>query len=118
MNARKKLNLIRSRRTKRVRAGIRAVAKFPRLSVFRSNKAFYAQLINDSEGKTLVAVSMKEIKDAKLTKTQAAEKLGALMAEKAKSKGIAKAVFDRGRYPFHGRVKAFAEAARGAGLSI
>lgn len=118
MNTRRKQNDIRGRRARRVRATIAGTSRAPRLSVFRSNRAFYAQLIDDTLGRTLCAVSAGNVKGAKLTKTGIAEKMGALLAEAAKTAGITKVVFDRGRYPYHGRVKAFAEAARKGGITF
>lgn len=118
MNKRTKLNAKRTRRAARVRARIESGSERPRLSVFRSNHAFYAQLIDDMKGHTLAAVSVRELPKAKRTKSEAAANVGTLLAEKAKKLGITKAVFDRGRYPFAGRVKAFAEAVRGAGFTI
>jgi len=109
------------RRVARVRAKIEGTAERPRLTVFRSNASFFAQIIDDMKGHTLASVSEKEVKEgksAKATKTQLAEKLGQLIAEKATKLGIGAVVFDRGRYPFHGRVKSFAEAARKGGLQF
>ncbi len=116
MTTRDILNVRRMRRARRVRSAIEGTATMPRLTVFRSNRSFYAQLIDDIKSHTLVSVSMKELKADKMTKSQVAEQLGVLLGEKAKKASIDKVVFDRGRYPFHGRVKAFAEAARKAGL--
>ncbi len=114
---RKDLNKKRERREKRSRAKISSAAdKRSRLSVFRSNKEIYAQVINDIEGKTLASASSKETK-AK-TKTEAAKEVGKLIAEKAKKAGVGKVVFDKGRYNYHGRVKALAEEARKGGLEF
>jgi len=88
----------------------------PRLSVFRSNKYIYAQIIDDSKNKTLISASSKEIKSKK--KIEAAYETGKIIAEKAKKSGISVVVFDRGKYKFHGRVKALAEGARGGKLSF
>lgn len=93
------INKIRIRRKKRVRAKIRGTAERPRLNVFRSNRYIYAQLIDDSAGRTLAAASGKD-----------ARVVGLLIAEKAKKKGVNSAVFDRGAYKYHGRIKALAEA--------
>lgn len=110
------LNNRRMRRANRVRSVIEGTATMPRLSVFRSNRSFYAQLIDDMKGNTLATASAREVKETKLTKSQVAEKVGALLGERAKKLGITKAAFDRGRYPYNGRVKAFAEAAKQAGI--
>ena len=118
MNQRRSLNVQRIRRARRVRRRVKGTPLTPRLSVFRSNRTFYAQLIDDVKGVTLAAVVAGEVKGAKLTKTKVAEKMGTLIAEKAKKASVKSAVFDRGRYPYHGRVKAFAEAARAAGLTF
>ena len=93
-----------------------------RLSVFRSSKHIYAQVIDDSKGVTLAAASSldKELKDQLKSGADksAAEQVGKLVAERAKKAGLEKVVFDRGGYMYHGRVKALAEAARAAGLSF
>lgn len=112
-----------SRRTKiklRIRKRIKGTAEKPRLSVFRSNKAIYAQLVNDVEGKTLVSASSssKQIGDVKVTKTEAAKLVGKLVAERAKEAGIETVVFDRNGYLYHGRVKSLAEGAREGGLNF
>lgn len=97
----KPINKIRERRKQRVRAKIFGTAERPRLSVFRSNRYIYAQLIDDSAGRTLAAASGKDARAA-----------GLLIAEKAKKQGINSVVFDRGAYKYHGRIKALAEAAK------
>ena len=125
---------IRSRVHKRIRQKLRGTAERPRLAVFRSVAHIYAQVIDDAQGRTLVAASSvakdakparaaKGAKTPKTTKTgggnvAAAKAIGKLLAERAKEKGIAKVVFDRGGYPYHGRIKALAEAARAAGLEF
>ncbi|WP_438313995.1 50S ribosomal protein L18 [Candidatus Caldatribacterium sp. SIUC1] len=108
----------RIRRHRRVRKKVRGTAERPRLSVFRSLKHIYAQIINDEEGRTLVAASSlsPEIRGMQGTKTDIARAVGRLIAQKALEKGITKVVFDRGGYKYHGRVKALAEGAREAGL--
>lgn len=111
------------RRTKikyRVKKKIRGSAEQPRLSVFRSNKAIYAQIIDDLAGKTLAAASSqaKDIGDNKLTKVEKAREVGKVVAERAKEAGIAKIVFDRNGYLYHGRVKSLAEGAREGGLKF
>lgn len=112
-----KLQKIRIRRTNRSRARLFGTADKPRLSVFRSNRFMYAQLIDDDKGNTLVSVNSQSLKE-KINKTQLAEKVGEMLAEKAKAKSIAKAVFDRGNYKYHGRVKAVADGARKGGLKF
>ncbi len=104
----------------RVRKRIRGTSEKPRLSVFRSNKAIYAQLINDLEGTTLASASsqLKEVGDQKTTKTEAARQVGKLIAERAKEVGIETVVFDRNGYLYHGRVKSLAEGAREGGLKF
>ena len=112
MNFKKALNRIRLRRKKRSRAKIFGVADKPRLSVFRSNRDVYVQLINDKEGKTIVSASTKEIG------VGPTELVGELIAKKALEKGVKKAVFDKSWYKYHGRVKAVAEGARKGGLQF
>jgi large subunit ribosomal protein L18 len=92
----------------------------PRLTVFRSNKGIYAQLIDDSEGKTLVSASSREkgIADQKVTKSEQAKLVGHAIAEKAKAAGIENVIFDRNGYLYHGRIKVLAEAAREGGLKF
>jgi large subunit ribosomal protein L18 len=115
----KKLNLIRLRRARRTRAKIFGTAEKPRFSVFRSNRYTYAQLIDDKAGKTLISVSTHGLpKSGKEKKQDSALKLGELIAQKAIEKGVKKAVFDRGKYKYHGRIKAIAEGARKGGLQI
>ena len=100
----------------RIRGKISGTAERPRMSVFRSNKAIYVQLVNDLEGVTLVAASSKGLEGG--TKTEVAAKVGEQIAKKALDKGIDTVVFDRNGYLFHGRVKSLAEAARKAGLKF
>jgi large subunit ribosomal protein L18 len=111
---------ITKQRAQRVRRRLRSVAKGrPRLSVFRSAKNIYAQIIDDVQGVTLAAASsLEEGKGAKGSDKEAAAKVGALLAQRALEKGLKDVVFDRGGYIFHGRVKALAEAAREAGLNF
>ncbi len=104
----------------RVRRKISGTAERPRLSVYRSLNHMYAQLIDDTQGVTLASASsvesaIKTQKDGK-SKTAVAEIVGGLVSERAKEKGISQAVFDRGGYKYHGRVKALADAARKGGL--
>lgn len=109
--------LKRQRRKNRIRAKISGTKERPRLSVFKSNKGLYLQLIDDSIGKTLVSAKVSELKVKKETKkTDQGFELGKFLAAKAKEKGIEKIVFDRGGYKFHGRVKAVADGAKEGGL--
>lgn len=118
----KSRNKLRIRRHARVRKHLTGVEQRPRLSVFRSLHHIYVQLIDDATGTTIAAASTREkdvAKGLKSSKTVgAAEKVGKIIAERAKAKGIASAVFDRGGYKYHGRIKALADAARGAGLEF
>ena len=99
-----------------IRSKISGTASRPRLSVFRSNKQIYAQLIDDLAGKTLAAASSKGIEDG--SKSEIAAKVGKAIAEKAMAAGISEVVFDRNGYLFHGRVKSLADAAREGGLKF
>jgi large subunit ribosomal protein L18 len=108
----------RLKRRRRVRARIKGTAERPRLSVFRSNKGIFAQLIDDTQGHTLAAVNWIEPELRKLTATEQATKAGELLAERAKAAGIETCVFDRGGYQYHGRVKALADGAREGGLAF
>jgi large subunit ribosomal protein L18 len=106
----------RLRRRRRVRSRVSGTAERPRLSVFRSNKGIFAQLIDDRAGHTLAAVNWIEPELRELSATEQAKKAGELLAERAKAAGIETCVFDRGGYRYHGRVKALAEGAREGGL--
>jgi large subunit ribosomal protein L18 len=108
----------RERRHKRVRKRIFGTAERPRLVVFRSNRGIEAQLVDDVEGKTLAAASWLHVRKAKGKKTEQAAEVGKLLAQKAKQAEIEEAVFDRGGYLYHGRVKALAEGAREGGLKF
>ena len=108
----------RLRRRRRVRAKVRGTAERPRISVFRSNRGVAAQLIDDDAGKTLAAVSWTEDELRKLDRSEQAKKAGELLADRAKSAGVSTAVFDRGGYLYHGRIKALADAAREGGLNF
>jgi large subunit ribosomal protein L18 len=108
----------RLRRRRRVRAKITGSAERPRLSVFRSNRGVFAQLIDDREAKTIAAVNWIEPDLRKLGSMDQAKRAGELIAERAKAAGISECVFDRGGYRYHGRVKALAEAAREGGLKF
>src|ERR1700750_71794 len=108
----------RERRRRRVRARISGTPERPRLSVYRSNKGVFAQLIDDRAGRTLAAVNWIEPELRKLTATEQAKKPGELRAERAKAAGIESCVFDRGGYQYHGRVKALADGAREGGMEF
>jgi large subunit ribosomal protein L18 len=104
----------------RIRAKISGTAAMPRLSVFRSNKDIYSQLIDDASGTTLLAVNsrQKDIASQAGTKVEKAVMVGKVLAEKAKALGIEQCVFDRGGYLYHGRVKAVSDGAREGGLKF
>jgi large subunit ribosomal protein L18 len=108
----------RLKRRRRVRAKIHGTAERPRISVFRSNRGIFAQLIDDDSGRTLAAVQWTEPELRALGPLKQATRAGALLAERAKAAGIDTAVFDRGGYQYHGRVKALAEGAREGGLNF
>lgn len=100
----------------RIRGKISGTAERPRMSVFRSNKQIYVQLIDDLAGRTLASASSKGIDEG--TKCEIAAKVGAAIAEKALAAGIQEVVFDRNGYLFHGRIKSLADAARNGGLKF
>lgn len=107
----------KQRRVARIRKKIGAQkSNWPRLTVFRSNKYIYAQIIDDNKGQTLVSVSEKEMKVGGQNRTQKAEEVGKALAQKAIKKKIKNVVFDKGAYQYHGRIKALAQGARGGGL--
>jgi large subunit ribosomal protein L18 len=106
----------RLRRRRRVRARVTGTAERPRLSVYRSNRGVFAQLIDDREGHTVAAVNWIEPELRKLSASEQAKRAGELLAERAKAAGVGSCVFDRGGYQYHGRVKALAEGAREGGL--
>jgi large subunit ribosomal protein L18 len=108
----------RLRRRRRVRAKIRGTAERPRISVFRSNRGISAQLIDDERGHTIAAVNWIEPELRGLSVGDQARRVGELLAERANAAGVERAVFDRGGYRYHGRVKALAEAARDKGLAF
>ncbi|RMF96449.1 MAG: 50S ribosomal protein L18 [Planctomycetota bacterium] len=118
----KELKKRRQRRRFRVRNKIKRVSNRPRLSVFRSHKHIYAQLIDDEKGHTIAAASTTEKAVREEVgyggNVKAAQVVGRLIAERAKAAGVEKAVFDRGGYRYHGRVAALADAARDAGLDL
>ena len=112
-------NAMRLKRHVRVRGKISGTAQCPRLNVFRSNANIYAQLIDDVAGVTLVSANTLEKDFEGATgNAEAAKKVGAILAERAKAKGIEEVVFDRGGYVYHGRVAALAEGAREGGLQF
>ena len=116
------MSLTKSDRRQRIRFRIRKIvsgtAAKPRLSVFRSNKEIYAQLIDDVNGVTLLAASSREKGVSKGTNVEVATAVGKLVAEKALKAGIGAVTFDRGGYLYHGRIKSLAEGARAAGLKF
>ena len=116
------MSLTKSERRQRIKFRIRKIvsgtAAKPRLSVFRSNKEIYAQLIDDVNGVTLLAASSREKEVGKGTNVEVATVVGKLVAEKAVKAGIENVTFDRGGYLYHGRIKSLAEGARAAGLKF
>jgi large subunit ribosomal protein L18 len=108
----------RLKRRRRVRAKIRGSAERPRISVFRSNRGIFAQLIDDDAGRTIAAVNWTEPELRSLGAMDQARRAGTELAERAKAAGVERAVFDRGGYQYHGRVKALAEGAREGGLEF
>lgn len=110
-----------TRRKIRVRVKVQGTKVRPRLSVFRSNKYIYAQLIDDFEKKTLIGISEKEMEGKsakKMSKQERAKQLGMYLGQKAKEQKIKRAIFDRGEYAYKGRIKALAEGAREGGLEF
>jgi large subunit ribosomal protein L18 len=108
----------RLKRRRRVRAKVSGTATRPRISVFRSNRGLSAQLVDDSQGRTLAAVHWYEPELRKLANADRTKRSGELLAERAKAAGVSEAVFDRGGYRYHGHVRAFAEALREAGMTV
>lgn len=106
------------RRQIRTRSKIKGTEKRPRLSVYRSNRFMYAQLINDENGKTIIGVSEKHLKETLAGKIAKAKAVGVLLAKKASEHKIKKAVFDRGSYLYHGRISGIADGAREGGLEF
>src|SRR5207247_8607894 len=104
----------RLRRRRRVRAKVRGTAQRPRISVFRSNRGMFLQLIDDDAGRTVAAVTWTEPELRSLARMEQATRAGALLAERAQAAGVQRAVFDRGGYRYHGRVTAVADGAREA----
>jgi large subunit ribosomal protein L18 len=108
----------RLKRRRRVRAKVRGTATRPRISVFRSNRGIFAQLIDDDTGRTLAAVNWTEPELRPLKPMEQAKQAGMLLAQRATAAGIERAVFDRGGYQYHGRVQALADGAREGGLAV
>jgi large subunit ribosomal protein L18 len=106
----------RARRKRRTRGRVAGTAERPRVSVFRSNREIYVQIVDDLTATTLAAARSAEVEGAGLKKADVAKKVGVLVAERAKARGIVTVVFDRSGYLYHGRVKALAEGAREGGL--
>jgi large subunit ribosomal protein L18 len=113
-------NAAREKRHERIRLHLEGSTDRPRLAVFRSLSHIYAQVIDDSSGRTLAAASTleKELRGAKQTKTEEARVVGRLVAQRAKSAGVERVVFDRAGFRYHGRIKSLADAAREAGLDF
>ena len=109
---------LRRKRHERLRLKITGSTERPRLSVFRSAKFIYAQVIDDTTGRTLAAASSRESDLAAATKFDTARSVGRALAERAKAAGVSSVVFDRGGYQFHGRVRSLAEGAREGGLNL
>ena len=122
VRADKSKRITRARKALRTRRRIRVGNTRPRLSVFRSLSNIYTQIIDDDTGRTLVSASSVDsgLRDglSGMRKTDIAARVGASLAEKAKAAGVTRVVFDRGRYKYHGRVKALADAAREGGLEF
>ena len=108
----------RKRRHRRVRGRVHGSAARPRLCVFRSSKGIYAQVIDDDTGVTLASASTLVLDGASGSKSEKAAEVGKLVAQRAREAGIAKVIFDRGGYLYHGRVKALADGAREGGLEF
>lgn len=108
----------RAKIKRRVRKNIFGTPEMPRLSIFRSNKEFYAQVIEDVNGKTLASASSIKLKSDGLSKIEVAKAVGAELAKSAKEANIESVVFDRNGFLYHGRIKAFADGAREAGLKF
>src|SRR3989344_8622383 len=120
MNSKNKQKSQKQKRARRVRKIIRGTTAMPRLSVYRSSRYIYAQIIDDEKKKTVLGVSEKNLTlgDTKTPKSDRAKQLGMLLAKMAGEKKIKKVVFDRGSYTYHGRVKAVAQGAREGGLQF
>ena len=112
--------VVRFKRKRRIRARVEGTTERPRLSVFRSNKHLYVQLIDDAKGKTLVAACSleEELRDKAGSTVEGAKALGGVIAKRAIAKNISKVVFDRSGYLYHGKIKALADSARESGLKF
>ena len=112
--------LARNRRHRRVRKRVVGLPARPRMSVFRSAKHIYVQVVDDTTGRTLASASTLDpaLRQEKASKKEAAKRVGALVAERAKAAGVERGSFDRGGYAYHGRVAALADAAREGGLEL
>jgi large subunit ribosomal protein L18 len=108
----------RLRRRRRIRAKVRGTAERPRLSVYRSNRGIFAQLVDDDSGSTLAAVNWTEEELRSMDPMEQAKRAGEVLAKRATDAGVGSCVFDRGGYRYHGRVKALAEGAREGGLKV
>jgi large subunit ribosomal protein L18 len=108
----------RLKRRRRVRAKVHGTAERPRVSVFRSNRGVFVQLIDDENGRTICSVNWTEPELRNLGRMEQAQHAGALLADRARAAGVETAVFDRGGYKYHGRVKALADGAREGGLEF
>ena len=108
----------RLKRRRRVRSKVRGTAERPRISVFRSNRGIFVQLIDDESGRTLASVSWIEPELRSLEPMEQARRVGEMLAQRASAEGVREAVFDRGGYQYHGRVRALAEGAREGGLAF
>jgi large subunit ribosomal protein L18 len=108
----------RLKRRRRVRAKVIGTAQRPRIAVFRSNRGIFAQLIDDGARRTIASVQWTEVELRSMQPMEQAKRAGELLAERAKAAGIETAVFDRGGYQYHGRVKALADGAREGGLNF
>ncbi|HET7644963.1 MAG TPA: 50S ribosomal protein L18 [Candidatus Limnocylindria bacterium] len=111
-------DVLRRKRHERLRLRITGTAERPRLSVFRSAKYIYAQVIDDTTGRTLAAASSRESELGGSTKVDSARAVGRALAERAKAAGVEAVVLDRGGYQYHGRVRSLAEGAREGGLNL
>ena len=118
MKSEKNTTKKRKRRAIKVRASLNQKEINPRLSVFKSGRHIYAQIIDDQKMKTIASASTFNMKKEKKNKSEKAKEVGKAVALKAKEQGISKVVFDRGRYRYHGRVKSLAEGARAGGLKF
>ena len=118
MNKQKAGNMARGRRKTGIRKKVFGSAQKPRMTVFRSSKHMYVQLVDDFAGTTLVSASTVQAKAGKGGNTQAASEVGKAIAQKAKAAGVERVAFDRNGFKYHGRVKALADAAREGGLQF